>query len=388
MPTKQKRTIVGRNWSPADDEEVIRLYNKGLSYLEMARKFGVTEKAIDSKIQKLKRLNRLKPIRHLAIPSGKGENVSLLENLVLTELKKKPQTLLELSEIADRSIVTIQETIKSLHQRGFDVEYDKTLDQAVLFRHPKEEFKPLDVSHLFESRLKFGVNSDPHYGSKYQQPTLVQTAYKIMEDEKVKFALNTGDITDGVYMYAGHEQERFLHSADEMRDYVIEHYPKTKAFPTYLIGGSHDWSFVKKVGYNVLRAICDKRTDLIYRGAEAATFNLEQGVKVRMIHPSGGVPYARSYRTQKLNEGLGRGKSIPKFLFVGHLHVMDFLSYLGIYTALVPCMQAQTPYLERKGLNPELGFWIFTVEFDDKKNITSVVPKYYDFNTYVKERDY
>ena len=84
------------------------------------------------------------------------------------------------------------------------------------------------------------------------------------------------------------------------------------------------------------------------------------------MHPDGGVAYARSYRQQKIIEQLAPEKK-PHILLIGHYHIENILpQYRNVYSILLPCFQAQTPYLRRKGLNPEVGAVIMEITPDSK----------------------
>ncbi|GAI76942.1 unnamed protein product, partial [marine sediment metagenome] len=182
----------------------------------------------------------------------------------------------------------------------------------------------------------------------YQQMTLLYDAYAELDKRKVDFILHPGDLVDGMNMYRGHHNEIFKHGADEQRKYVVDNYPKsTRGTKTYVIGGQHDFSFYKQNGHDILRAICQDRKDLVYRGFFDASFSVK-GVDVKMNHPGGGVAYARSYKLQKYIENMiGFITSIPSakapvLQLFGHWHIPCHLpQYMGIDAASMPCFQSR-----------------------------------------------
>ena len=89
--------------------------------------------------------------------------------------------------------------------------------------------------------------------------------------------------------YRGQRFEMFIHGADAMVEYTVDNYPRVRGMRTMVIGGSHDYSFYKSDGIDVLKAIAAKRDDISYLGMSGAFVQFGK-VKVYMMHPSGGVP--------------------------------------------------------------------------------------------------
>lgn len=214
--------------------------------------------------------------------------------------------------------------------------------------------------------FKLGLVSDTHLGSQMQQITLLGEAYKIFKEEGIDTVLHTGDLVEGNgKQYKGQLYEMFIHGADEMLKYAVQAYPKIKGITTYVIGGSHDYSFYKDSGFNILKKLSEKRKDIKYLGQSGAFLNFGN-IRVYMMHPSGGVPYARSYRLQKTIEQF-KASDKPHFLFAGHLHItVELPSYRNVAGFQLPCFQIQTQYLLEKGLNPDIGFVIIEITPDEK----------------------
>ena len=170
---------------------------------------------------------------------------------------------------------------------------------------------------------------------------------------------------------------------------------KTK---TYMISGSHDLSFFKQNGYDIIRRTCERRQDLVYRGAEEATFKVK-GVVIKLLHPGGGLSYAVSYRPQKIIESMmgfimstlsSKGEvDIPKVVVFGHWHVpMHLPSYMGVDGIALPCLQSITPFLTRIGKFPSVGCAVAELSFDKDNNLTSTKVEFINMNTQIKEADY
>jgi predicted phosphodiesterase/biotin operon repressor len=392
-------------WSKELDDLIIDLYDKQKlstskieKYLKEQKSIELSKRAIESQIYRLRKKGK---ITKYGLNVSSNKLISKLDNtedILYKLLKKGSLSIGELSRKLDRSKESIIEIIDKLRFKGFDINYDEAEKRATLEREYKTEFKPLKLG-LVKNYIKIGCVSDTHFGSKMQNPSLLYTIYKQFEQENIDFAVHAGDITEGINMYRGQEHERFLHGADEMKDYTIDIYPKTNKFKTYMIGGSHDMSFKKAAGYNIVRSICEKRDDLVYRGEENAIFNIKN-CNIKLMHPTSGVPYALTYRPQKIIESvtaemimrIRENKDINillNILFFGHYHVASYLpSYFGVEGIGVPCLQKQTPYLTRKGLTPIIGYVIVEVWLNKEGNIVKSKPDFRYLGDKAKENDY
>lgn len=333
-----------------------------------------------------------------------GITMTVDEDITHTMLSRRRMTIGEISRELNKprgvSKEYVYKVLQSLRDKGFDVNVDDAAKEVRIERDPaSSSLGPLELEPLYRHRIKFGLISDQHLGSRFQQLTLLHTAYKIFDEEKVEFVINAGDVVDGIKMYPGQEQEVFLQGADDQRDYVVENYPESKKYKTYIIAGNHDMKFKKLAGYNILRHVCEARNDLVFKGEVGSHAFRVKNLTFEVLHPSGGLPYAKSYKLQKLIEG-GLGDiinrlrvtkdlgTIPQFFISGHLHIANYTPHLGVRGFILPCLQSQTPYLLAKGLAPELGIWILTVECDNEWNVTRILHDHREFNAYVKENDF
>lgn len=221
----------------------------------------------------------------------------------------------------------------------------------------------VDFKKWGTDKHRFGVVSDTHLGSRYQQLSHLRAFYRLCQQRQIATVFHCGDIVDGDKMYRGQEYEIFVHGADAQRKYCVKHYPKAKGVKTLVLSGNHDFSFQKDGGYDIVAAICEERTDLEYVGSTLAFANF-MSIKIALMHGSGGVAYARSYKVQKVVEQLAPPK--PNMLFAGHYHVPVILSgYRNMEAIQVGCFQSQTPYLAAKGLYPFIAGLIVTVQIEE-----------------------
>lgn len=202
-------------------------------------------------------------------------------------------------------------------------------------------------------------------------------------------------------MYRGHMDEIFLHGAEAQEEYAVKNYPRSeRKTKTYIIGGQHDYCYIKQNGHNSLKAICKERKDLIYRGFFAASFNIK-GFLISLQHPGGGVAYARSYKIQKILEGMTgemveiirtypeQLNQLPLVTLFGHWHVKALLpGYMGIDGISLPCFQSQTIYLKQKGLMPNIGCVILEIWLNQDGGLGEIKCRFISMQGQIKDKDY
>lgn len=387
---KARRDMGTSKLPPKDSPELqqaIEDYRAGRVY-EVARRFGY------------KRLDNIhRAMRSIGIePSKAGfetpDRLSEIEQQVLDIVKSGAVSVGEVSRQIDRSRETVIKTIDSLREKSYEVHLDESSKQVSIPEEPAREFKSTEFKY-FRKYYRMGLVSDTQIGSKYQQMTLLYDAYAEFKKQKVDFALHAGDFFEGVGVFSGQDVEIFMHDpfGDEQIEYADKNYPHAD-FKTYIIGGQHDRIFWKRHGRNIIEALCKKRKDLVNRGFYKAEFSIK-GLKVGLMHPGGGVAYARSYKMQKIIENMvGFIASIPKanapiLEVMGHWHIPCHLpSYMGIDAVSLPCFQSQTPYLEQKGLMPVVGYAIAELWLDRDKNESKVTINFYNQNAQIRENDY
>lgn len=275
--------------------------------------------------------------------------------------------------------------IAELEARGFLVTADMP-----------ERRKVVNLSRQVSGTIRFGVVSDTHLGHKHQQLTHLRDFYRQAGEWGAEFMLHAGDLVDGQNMHRDQQFELFRHGVDSQAKYAIENLPRlagspattvrrrgggpkvrvSEPLPQYIIGGNHDGSGWNDVGANVLGQLRDNRPDINYLGAVVGDFN-HGPLKIRMVHPSGGAPYARSYRCQKLVESFSPDEK-PHILLVGHLHFFCHVSTRNVEAFQLPCFQSQTTYMKGKALAPDVGGVLFEVTYNElgPLDITSKFVRY------------
>lgn len=209
--------------------------------------------------------------------------------------------------------------------------------------------------------IRFAVVSDTHIGSLYERLDALNSFYKLLKHEGIKTVLHCGDVLEGHKLYRGQEFEVYTVGFEKQLKALVEKYPKIKGIETYFITGTHDLSFMYQSGLNVGEAIEKARPDLHFLDNEIANIKMKIGKKYvvyQLLHPSGGTPYAVSYRSQKVVESFSGGMK-PRAVFIGHLHKADFMPcFRNVKAFLAGCWQSQTPFMAKKPTPSHIGGWI------------------------------
>jgi len=248
----------------------------------------------------------------------------------------------------------IYNAIEKIEKEGYIIE--KSASGYYINKTPKFSDKKISI---YKDDLKFGIVSDTHLCSKYQQLTYLEECYDIFEKKGVTDVFNAGDVADGFNVYRGHFNELFLLGGTEQRDYVVSKYPRRKNITTRVIAGNHDLSFFKQNGFNLVKSVAEQRDDFDYLGELGAYIEVgkQDPIKIYLMHPDGGGSYAVSYKPQKIVEGFSSDNK-PHILIIGHYHRTEYLFERNVHIFQPGCFQSQTPFLKRKGLYPKVGAWI------------------------------
>lgn len=219
------------------------------------------------------------------------------------------------------------------------------------------------------SVIRFGVLSDCHMGSLYENLELVEAAYDTFADEGITRVFNCGDLCEGQYTQkrSQHQYEIRVHGYDKQAEYVIENYPRRDGIITEFITGNHDHTFYKIAGADIGKTIDAGRDDFMYHGQMECDFLLQSergSAVVRMFHPASGSAYAISYRSQKIVESMSGGHK-PNVLLFGHTHKAEYMFYMNVHIIQAGTTQFQTPFMRGKHLAAHMGFWIVELTINE-----------------------
>lgn len=298
----------------------------------------------------------------------------------LLKLLKKSGDTASVEDLADQADVSpkrVREALARLGEGGFRVEEEA--ERVVLTRRaiPGQNVHKA----LFKGKtVRFGVISDTHLGSKHERLDELHYAYNVFKDEGITTVYHPGDLVCGYGIFPGQNTEVHQHTYNDQVDYAVQNYPRVDGIHTFLIGGNHDlegaWG---KAGANPCVAFCNQRDDFTYLGDYQATVELEQGTRIYLLHPKGGIGYAADYKVRKLAEGF-EGGSKPNVMLIGHYHRRFDVEARGIHSLLCGCFEAGGSFGARLGLSdPAVGFHIVTMTVADDGSVVRWVPEWYRF---------
>lgn len=184
-------------------------------------------------------------------------------------------------KIQPKILSAILECLKDKGLQVYETEYTVELIKIVI---PSDNYYQEEWDG--ERTIKFGVVTDVHTGSKYQQYGHLKKFYDLCEKENVPFVYNCGDIIDGVNMRPGHQFECALVGVDAQVDYVVNNYPSN--IPTKFIIGNHCTSAIKSAGVDIGKIISSRRKDMEYLGALNARVEITPNCIVELSHPLSG----------------------------------------------------------------------------------------------------
>jgi len=302
------------------------------------------------------------------------------KNRLKNKLKKEKMTYDEICKEFQVSRLEARELLIAIRQDGFEVPHDFQ-DRKHAFWIPSAPMRENQETHYklkkdAEGYIKFGIVSDTHFGSKFSAEKELNDMYRHFKEEKVSLVLHAGDLTEGNgRLYRGQLFEMSTFGYNNLVDLVEKNYPKKEGIKTAIISGNHDMSFYTQTGADLVKDVCSRRKDFDYLGQYSSKIFIND-IEGYIVHPSGGMAYARSYKIQKMIEAM---ETKPAFLIRGHCHVAMSIPYLGVQGIEAGAFQFQTYYLKRKGLHPEVGGYIITLKTDGLGKITEFNPKWVSY---------
>lgn len=308
-----------------------------------------------------------------------------MKEKVLKIISKQPSNLIDISNQLECSMKEVVKVLDELIDEGLNI-IEEPLNTFYLSKVAYAEPTTVDSTWQGNDIIRFGIVSDTHFNSKYQQLSHLLEFYKICEREGIDKIYHAGDLDEGEEMRIGHKYECFNQGADDHTDYIEENYPCINGITTYFITGNHDHTLIKRAGYNIGRTIANRREDMIYLGPDFARIMLTPNCSMDIIHPADGAAYALSYATQKMIDSLQGGQK-PNILICGHHHKAMYYEYRNIQVIEAGTFQAQTPFMRGKRISANVGGWIITIHVDKGGTIKRFIPEWIPFYV-MNENDY
>lgn len=232
--------------------------------------------------------------------------------------------------------------------------------------------------HLWDpKRIKIGIISDTHIGSKFFNYRAFEESIAAFNREKVSAIYHAGDVIEGMSNRDGHvyELEAVGTTAQiELACKLLSQYKQ----PLYFTTGNHDeWSKVKGNQGVLIGPELERRLkNATFLGEYTANIKLHPNVTMRLTH-EGSMAYAISYSMQKRVNAL-EGGTKPNIIFNGHIHKAMYLFYRNIHCFEAGTFQNQTPFMAMKGSPAHVGFWILDIAMD-RGGIRELTQKFFPF---------
>ena len=238
-------------------------------------------------------------------------------------MKKGRKTLEQLSDHFNVGVGTIRQAIDSLHKQGINLH---VLENAIMVSDsiPKSTPTIIDAKSLVGKKIRFGLTSDNHLGSRYYRADVLNALFDIWANEGITDVYQCGNMIDGEARF--NKFDLVAHGIDGQSAYFVENWPVRKGITTHFVtGDDHEGWYIQREGINIGKFLEDRakemgRKDLHYLGHMEHDL-VFQGTKqksvMRLIHAGGGSAYATSYAPQKIVESYQGGEK-PQILLVGH----------------------------------------------------------------------
>jgi hypothetical protein len=309
----------------------------------------------------------------------------------------KIQGALRAGEIGRTILKRESQYVQSLLEEMSDfVEYDPLSRIYRLKATLKENWAPVvDFTKIIKKIEKDAYAADIHIGSISEHGNMVIETLKICQEKGIKHIIFAGDSLEGIRHFKGHAVEIYLPaSMGFQRQLLFKIFEKANQLKLLeglqidFISGQHELDAYKEHGHGhddielLVKELNTIKPVFRYLGRHYGFYELN-GLKTKVVHPSGGLPKGDTYRIQNFIEEL---KEPVDVLVLGHLHVPVFIVYQDVVGLQCGTFKAQDDYLAEKGKYPDLGFWTIEYEIDQDNDIISITPEFHQLSLSKKKR--
>ena len=290
--------------------------------------------------------------------------------LGLLRTKKADKSEDALAKALKTSIQDLLDISENLSDKGYNIRVsDKSGKRELILDTGNDGDESEDAIPVAVVNKKFKVAfiSEIRMGSKQSQISLLHWLYNVVfVKEDIDFVVLAGGLvisrpTPTI------ESDALISEADELVKYVVDCFPKSKKFKTYVVSSKGDRSWKAKDGIDIISAICNKREDLRKAGELEKTFDIK-GIRIKVMNPwDDNSPKSVSYGPQKIANAL-KDNPKPTMLVFGGLHRRSRLPmYNGMFIETVPSlhrkMLRQTS--NNKAVEPRIGYTIAELSFGE-----------------------
>ena len=371
---EETEQVLSGDWYK-DRETFERVVSKYKTNSDVERATGVSEKTI----RRWRSFYGMPPTSERPeTPVALSPTVDDYEWILEAVRKRGNISVPELADLGDCSPRKVREGLAELSSRGYQLGEVED-ERGVVLHKPNPSQNNLHPG-LFEGEEQtFGVVSDTHLGSKEEALEELHVAYDVFADNEVTEVLHAGDLVAGKGIYRTQDSEIKVFTLDSQVEYAVENYPEKDGITTHIIGGNHDLEGqAGKVGFDPVAAFARERDDVNYLGQFSGWLGCHGGSWIHLMHGSGGMSYAYSYKAQKLAEAYPPGRK-PALGIYGHWHVEGNFTVRNIKVMFPGCFEWQSYFMLRRGLQPVVGFHIIHCRFADDGSLVEYTPRFFQF---------
>lgn len=219
--------------------------------------------------------------------------------LKLIELRKTIDDIRKVSNLSDREIIRVVNTLKG---KGYNIENYFDYDSSGYSISHGESH----ITKIKNDNNKFSclLISDTHLLSQYESIDMIDKAYDFASKTGINYILHMGDFIHG---------DKFdLKKLEQL----LKDYPKDKNMTTLLVMGNHDGLSMHKFGINISNIISSNRCDIVPLHDSFKKININDAV-IEMCHKS-----SKDYKDFIVD-------SNTNIILKGHKHIFEVDSFIN-----------------------------------------------------------
>jgi len=279
---------------------------------------------------------------------------------------KLPASDSELIHVLNISKIKLLKNIKELERLGYDI---KKITHGNRTHYILARYGNLDAGKVYKEvgsvNTPVIISSDWHIGSKGFSEIAFNQLVEDVKKYKIKDILVAGDVIQGKGVHSREALDLLVMDIDDQVDLAVQYmnmFPKDVTI--HLVHGGHEEHLMGsvRVGYNALRHVASRINNCNYYGY-GARLSLNDKYSLLMMHTSGALPYASSYKAERVDASLIERADVSVF---GHRH--------QLFTIAKPpnrllieggTLQRENSFIVWKGGASQVG-WVILKEYDSE----------------------
>lgn len=310
---------------------------------------------------------------------GKKYNKSLVDSV------KTKKTVAYLAERYGKTEDEILSDIARLQINGYtNLKVWKDGDNIFVHNRGKQvvENNYFDLKERFKGakEITFAVIGDTHMGSEFCDEDALHHFYDMCAERGISTVFHAGDLTEGFNPRRVHT---FLKNRaigfDAQREYTISNYPLREGITTYVISGNHDNWYQEHGMANIVKAITDVRSDMVYLGDDFARINITKKVTLALVHPNDGSSADIFSKLQNHIERTANDR-LATINVLGHYHKVGWIKHRGVYGLYPASFQKESNFMKMNNLRSYVGGYFLTLTVDRSGELIGLHTEFVDYD--------